>query len=738
MSRFAPLSLLLAATALSPVAWAQTTSPQRERIEEVVVVGTRAATLGLTDAAQTASRLGVPIFELPVSASVVTQGLMRDRGLTTALDAVTQTVGMTGGVSLGGTPRFASRGFSANANNITVMRDGIRQNSLAQSARTLDTFNLDRIEVLKGPASVLYGEGAIAGAVNYVSKAPDREFRGDALASFGSWNTWRVGGGVGGPVVTDRVFFRADVSGSKSDGYVDRSGYDRSAVTAALGLDASDTFRATFNFDYTTDDIETYFGTPLIYDAVRRPDGSTFVGTPNLAGGDRLVNPRIDARARKINYNITDGFSESEYIYGRLTLQWTPRRDLELRLMPYIATQAQDYRNSEGFTFNPATRLVQRDALGFIYRDDVLYGARADAKWDTQLFGSRKAVFTLGIDASRNDQVRGTRPNVPAAATAIPAVDPFAPTLGPGPNVLFAKNAKALVDIAAVYGEALVEVTDRFTFVGGLRYDSIDLKRITLPRGTALDYERSYQPLTGCAGLVFEAAQGLNLYASYTRAVEPVVQLVSQTATARDFGLVKGEQFEAGVKYLFWNDRAEATLAFYDIVKNDILTSSVVNGLRIQQQIGEQKAQGVEAAFAFIPADGWQIEANAAYTDAAFGDFNDNLGTGIISRRGNRPDNVPQWSANLFASKEFTNGLRLQAGLRHVGQRWGNVANTLDLGAYTLVEAAVSYQWSDFTFTLRGNNLGNEDYVDWQVFQNTPFSKLGDPRSFTFEIQARF
>lgn len=704
----------------------------------MVVIGTRAATLGLTDNAQTASRLGVPIFDLPVSASVITQGLMRDRGLVTALDAITQTVGMTGGVSLGGTPRFASRGFSANSNNITVMRDGIRQNSLAQSARTLDTFNLERIEVLKGPASVLYGEGAIAGAVNYVSKAPDREFRGDALASFGSWNTWRVGGGVGGPIVAEKVFFRADVSSSASDGYVDRSGYDRSALTGALGIDASDALRITFNVDYTTDDIDPYFGTPLIYDAVRRPDGSTFIGTPNLAGGDRLVNPRIDPRTRKLNYNITDGFSESEYIYGRVTLQWTPRADFELRLMPYIATQFQDYRNSEGFTFNSATRLVQRDALGFIYRDDILYGARADAKWTTTLFGTRKAVFTLGGDASRNDQVRGTRPNLPAAATALSAVDPFSPMLGAGPSIRSAKNAKAFVDIAALYGEALVEVTDRLTLVGGLRYDSIDLRRITLPRGTVVDYERGYNPLTGRAGIVFEAAKNINLYASYTRAVEPVVQLVSQTASSSDFGLVKGEQFEAGVKHRFANDRAEATLAVYDIVKNDILTSSVVNGVRIQQQIGEQKARGVEAALAFIPAEGWEVEANAAYTDAEFGDFNDNLGTGIISRRGNRPDNVPKWSANLFAAKRFENGLRLQAGVRHVGQRWANVANTLNLHSYTLVEAAISYQWSNFTFTLHGQNLGGTEYVDWQVFQNTPFAKLGDPRSFTFEIQARF
>jgi iron complex outermembrane recepter protein len=730
---------LVVTTSLSSVAFAQASQPPaKSGIEEIVVVGTRIATLGLNETADTTSRLGVPVFQLPLSASVISGDLMLDRGITTALDAVTQAVGMTGGTSLGGTPRFASRGFSANSNNITVMRDGIRQNSLAQSARTLDAFNLERIEVLKGPASVLYGEGAIAGAINYVSKEPNREFRSNGILSYGSWDSVRLGVGAGGPVVPGKVFFRADASHSRSDGYVDRTDFDRTSLTGAVEVIASDTFSAKLNLDYLTDDISPYFGTPLIYDSVKRVDGSIAVTTPNLAAGDILVNPRIDDRTRKINYNITDGFSEADYVFGRLTLTWKPTSSLDVRLMPYVATQDQDYRNSEGFTFLPATRLIQRDALGFIYRDDILYGARADAKWTTALFGDRKSIVTFGTDISRNDQTRGTRPNVPAAATQIPNVDPFQPALSPGPNIRFAENAQALVDIAALYSEALVEASDRFSLIAGLRFDSIDLKRVTLPSGTAADYERGYNPLTGRGGIVFKATPNVNLYASYTRAVEPVVQLVSQTATARDFGLVKGEQIEVGLKSRFWDGRAETTVAVYDIVKNDILTSSVVNGLRIQQQIGEQRAQGIEVAAAIIPAPDWRIEANTAYTDAKFGDFNDNLGTGVISRRGNRPDNVPEWSANVFATKTFSNGIRVQGGLQHVGQRWGNVANTLNLKSYTTLDASVSYDWRNYTIALRADNLTDQQFVDWQVFQNTPYAKLSDPRSVTFEIQARF
>src|SRR5690606_15988886 len=113
--------------------------------------------------------------------------------------------------------------------DITIMRDGIRQNTSSQSSRPLDSFLFERIEVLKGPASLLYGEGAVGGAVNYVSKTAPTRFTGEAYASGGSWDTYRAGLGVGGPTGIENVYYRFDASHSSSDGYVDRSEYDYNA-----------------------------------------------------------------------------------------------------------------------------------------------------------------------------------------------------------------------------------------------------------------------------------------------------------------------------------------------------------------------------------------------------------------------------------------------------------------------------------------------------------------------------
>lgn len=714
---------------------AQSAGQATATLDEVVVTGEleRRGTLALDRPSDAGSRLGVASRDLPVSVSVISAETIRERGFTSALDAVTGVVGVTGGVTLGATPRFASRGFTVN--NITVLRDGVRQNTLAQSARTLDPFLFDRIEVLKGPASVLHGEGAIAGAINYVSRQPNEARTLEGLASIGSWGSWRLGAAAGG-AVNDVLSVSLAGAASGSDGYVERSGHERQAVSASARLSEGGPFRLTGYVDWTHDEVDTYFGTPLIYDGVIRADGTTAVARANLGTGDRLVNARIDERTRRINYNVTNGYSESEYLYVRGVGEYDAGGGLSFRATAYAAFQDQDYVNSEGFTYNPLTQLVDRDGLGFIYRDDQLLGLKVEGLHRGTLFG-RANVLSFGIEGAGNDQTRGTRPaSVAAAAVAVPSVDPFNPVLGPGPSVRPAVNAEAEVTTTALYAENLFSVTEDLDLILGLRMEDIGLTRATVPVTTT--YTKDYSPTTGRVGVVWTASPGLNLYASYTEAVEPVVQLVSQTASSADFGLQRGEQVEVGAKWTFWGGKADATLALYEIEKSDILTSTVVNSVRVSQQIGAQSSRGVEAALAVTPAEGWFVEVNGAYTDAQFDAFNENLGAGIVSRAGNRPDNVPEVSANLYVSKTFANGLGVQGSVRHVGERFGNNANTFVLDSYTLVDAAVSWRFGPAVATLRGRNLTDEQYTDWQVFTTTPYLHLGDPRSVELELRASF
>src|SRR5690606_24864524 len=120
--------------------------------------------------------------------------------------------------------------------------------------------------------------------------------------------------------------------------------------------------------------------------------------------------------------------------------------------------------------------------------------------------------------------------------------------------------------------------------------------------------------------------------------------------------------------------KVDFTLALFDIEKNNILASTLdpVTGLRISQQIGAQNSRGVELAAGFTPADGWRLEGNVAWTDAWYGSFAENLGTGVINRTGNSPSNVPEWVASAFVVKRFATGFALNGGVRYVSDRFAN------------------------------------------------------------------
>jgi iron complex outermembrane receptor protein len=177
------------------------------------------------------SRLDIAVRDLPASLYLLGQPLIQERGARSVEEAVQLAVGMQATTGVGSIPGYATRGWGGN--NISVMRDGIRQNSQSQSSRPADSFILDRVEILKGPASLLYGEGAIGGAVNMVSKSPISQLGVQTLLSYGSFGQYRAGLGVNVPLRRN-LYARVDVSQTGSDGYVGDSPQKLAAAAASL------------------------------------------------------------------------------------------------------------------------------------------------------------------------------------------------------------------------------------------------------------------------------------------------------------------------------------------------------------------------------------------------------------------------------------------------------------------------------------------------------------------------
>jgi outer membrane receptor protein involved in Fe transport len=180
----------------------------------------------LEAAATGGTRLAIPVRELPSTLTIITQDLLQERGVGSATEATELSPGITTFVDSGSIPGINARGFSSTSGAVSVTRDGIRQNTVPQAGRPLDTFLLERVEVLKGPASLLAGEGAIGASINYVTKEPKSIRQVDTLLSYGSWDKYRVGFGISMPV-TPKLAARIDFSLADGGGYVDRTGHRR-------------------------------------------------------------------------------------------------------------------------------------------------------------------------------------------------------------------------------------------------------------------------------------------------------------------------------------------------------------------------------------------------------------------------------------------------------------------------------------------------------------------------------
>lgn len=721
------------ASTLKPLPTPTESAVPAKLLDVIEVRETRAQddALSLDEPSQTGSRLGLELRDLPASVSVVTQEAIRISGARTALEAVENAVGMTGVVGVGSIPSYSTRGFTGG--DITIMRDGIRQNTASQSSRPLDSFLFDRIEVLKGPASLLYGEGAIGGAVNYVSKQASNRFEAEALLSAGYWDSYSGAFGAGGPTPIESLSFRADVSRRQERGFVDRSDAQYNAIGGELRWQPSADTSVRFSGTVLHDDTESYYGTPLVYDAVINQNGQQLVRRANTAT-DRLVNARIEPASRRENYNHLDNFARARNSFWRVIAETRLSPAWTLRNETYAATQDFDWQNTESTVWNPVTRLIDRSSFFLIFREDLQLGNRLDLRWDGTVLG-RPNKFLTGALYDENDQDRNSgQPGVPPSPTpsSVPLIGFDA---GFGPRVVPQKTVNVLTRNLALYVENVFDVTDALALIGGLRYDRIDIDRTSFIG--AAPFSKRYEPLTGRLGAVYALRPQINVYASYSYAAQPVSQLVSLSAAQDEFSLQKGRQFEIGIKASGWDGRADATFALFDIEKRDLLTSSIVDGVRFNSQIGAQVSQGAELEVSLQPAAGWRLSGQFAWNwTAEFKDFNENLGTGVISRSGNTPPNVPDVVAGVSLVREWADW-RARAAFRHVGERQANNNNGIQLDAYTTLDASLTRRWTQLSVTLRGRNLTDQQYAP-AAASGGLMLRLADPRSVELGLEYAF
>jgi iron complex outermembrane receptor protein len=682
------------------------------------------------------SRLGLTARETPASVEVITQEMMERRGARTFEEALRGSVGMTAGGAPGSPSVASTRGFTGGF--ITYLFDGDRVAVASMVSRPQDTWNYERIEVLKGPASVLYGEGAIGAAVNFVTRRPDRNNPGaEAMLSYGSFGTVRAGVGLG-VNIGESSALRLDYSRQETSGYIDRNKqrYDNltmgftTALTRDLTLDLA--------MDYSKDSALSYQGTPLVPRAFAlQPTG--IVG--DSAG--RVVDRSIAFR----NYNVDDAQMSARRLWTRAKLTWqiAPEWKLRNELSYYTADRA--WRNAESFAFAAPGRIV-RDLVGITHDHQILTN-RLDLM-NTSAIAGMKNRFVAGLEYMKTDfsSNRDFSNGSAAADNALTvgegatfhgsygalAANP-ALYVGAGNRTIFG----ARIPTSALFLEDALSISHRWTVVGGLRQDDVKLERqsVDLNTRTLTSFTQKYRPTSARLGVVFAIDPDTSVYAQYTSASAPIGtgNLLLLSAANSAFSLSTGKQFEVGIKQSAFGGRLDYTVAAYKIELDNVLSRDFSNPT-LTVNSGKQSARGLELAAAWKATRDLTLSGNLARVDAQFDQL---IEAGSVSRAGNTPPNVPKTVANLWADYKVPGWpVRVGAGVNRTGHSYANNANTVRMNGYTTASAYATWALPKGDLTFRVRNLTDKLYAYWSGANSNNQVMIGAPRSFEVSYRSAF
>ncbi|MFJ4440855.1 TonB-dependent receptor [Pseudomonas sp. NPDC089422] len=705
MSRFIKLHPLAACLAVSLPALAD--EPVLN-LPSTAITDTRdPQRVDLATPSEAGSRLNLSALETPASTSSLTAEQIEQRNNLTVQDAVTRSPGITfiGNPGDGGTG-LSARGFTGHGSVMTLF-DGARLYTGAGTQTfPVDPWMVEQIDVIRGPASVLYGEGATGAVINVIPKKP---FAGDIhnrlRLGYGSWDRQQLGLDSGGSL-SERLSYRLTLNQQAGNGWVDRTDSRSLALSAALRFDASDDLSFTLAHERGDAQPANYYGTPLI-------DG------------------HYRSSLRKKNYNVQNDEQRYHDEWTRFTTGWTINDHLSASNQLYYIKSRRHWRNAENYSWDADRALLERQSYLEIKHNQEQIGDRQTFTFDHSLFGLASKTL-VGVEYNKvRFNIDSNRPYNDVGGDSI---DPWQPTPGwfhsdspTRPQTLSSTHTFAL------FAENRLQLSERLSLVTGVRRDQNHIDLDNLVDGSRSD--RSLQGGNWRAGLVFAVTNDLSLYGQYSTSEDGVDNLVSLSPSQMHYDLTEAKQTELGLKQRFWEGRGEWTLAAFHTVKKKLLVDDPLT--HEAQQAGQQTSDGLEASLELALGQQWQVSANASLVRAKYDDFAEVVDGVAQDRAGNRPANVPRRTANLWLSKGFGQQVDAGIGARYVDERYADTANSQRAPGYTVVDADIGWQvLPDVRLGLQVNNLFDREYVA-SVFSGEQWV-MGAPRSYFATVDYTF
>ena len=678
---------------------------------EIVVTG-RAAKLYRVE--ETASgKLPTEPLASSQSITVITNELIEDQGARDAQDLYRN----ISGVSFFSYAGVTARGFRQQEN----FYDGLRGDPyIGFSVPQL--FNVERVEFLKGPAGMLYGQTAPGGLFNYVSKTPSRILSGNVGAVIGNFDRYGGQAEVSGPI-DDVLALRGGVFFEERD---TARTFARNKTLIADAAATADLGPAKF----------TIQGLRVEQDL----PGNRLRGVPVDNAGNFVTSPRW-------NHNEPSDFLSlrSNSVQGRGEIELVPGLKID-GIVRYIdATERQKYHEPT-VTFTPANGNVPNDRVARQYRDQIrindILSYATNLTWSTTLSDTIGNRFLAGYDSSKavlafdNRLLNGSTTDVAGRPCYLSLSNPVYGRCDPATYALPAYT-RTFTDTLRSGVYALNELTiGRLVAIAGIRRDSFEDRNRNAALAVTSRFEDNAETYRG--GLVWRARDDLSLFAQYATSFEPQSAGAQDPRAGGPFEPTTGDIYEAGVKTALMNGRIQSAIAVYQIKRQNLLQSTGTDpegdGITNNVMFGEVRSRGVDVDLAADITGDWVLTANYAYNDTII--TKDNGRTPITNAVGRRFTNAPQHKFGFWSRYQFRQlGLAVALGGDYVSSRVS--FDNQRVQPYFVLDGSLTYTRGPWELRVRADNILDKEYAA-SGFSRSSGHFPGEPRTVFAEARYNF
>lgn len=672
----------LAATAQSPQ------EPPAATYEDVLFV--EGALPEVPDSNTIVTKLPLPLLQTPASVGVVARPLLEEQGSVVLGDALRNVSGLNVQTQNGVADYFLVRGFDSVANGL-VLTDGAAEPEIS----FYQLYNIERVEVLKGPGGFLYGANPVAATINMVRKQPaagrfvDLGLTGGSYGTFGGTLDWNAGGD--GPFA-----FRLNGLWQDSDGYRDDKPSEVRGINPAFSWRTGSRGVLNLNLEFLDTSFSPDAGIPLVrvFGPSFQTVGFEIADVPHTRSYQSPFDrSEQETRRAQVDYEteISDRLSlRNKTFYRRL--DWLSDGTILNGVVP-------------GFGLFP-DQVVRT----LVLLDDTqeFFGNQLEAVYTAETGGIDHSLLA-GVEVGRFDDT------FTLDFSLLPTIGLENPVeTAQGFQRIPNQAADASSQVVAPYVIDRIGFSERFQVVLGARWDSIDYE------DEVSRTSRDFSKVSPILGLVYSPAPSFSLYANAGQAFAPPSSRVVGERRPEE-----SRQVEVGTKAEFWGGRLQSTFAVYELERENVAIPDLTGFI---QQTGTQRARGVELELAAEPIRGLRTLFSYAYNDSELTRFSEIVIVGpnptdflVIDRSGNTSAFAPEHIANLWVSKRFNvlgRNFGIGAGGRYLSEQFIAEDNAFELDSTFELNASLSYDLADWRLNLHLRNLTDEE-IFTRGFGNT-------------------